>query len=337
MPESENKNLTYSPYYIEGKLDNGSQDRVHMKLDEVKTQERFNEDMGESMFFSYELKNGGHITSAHLTPPEDMTITTQSEDDEHLVITQFALEGQTSFSFPDTKEFDVTQAQGNIFRYTGGTATYQLTGGKTIRTCGISLMPEIFIRYLDNKIPDVLQPFLGEGSGKFVCAPIPVSKAMHTHLVSGFDAGFELSGSLQQIYMEGLVLQFIAMLSNALRHAKSLPPRTLSQRDIKAVENVYAELSATLSNPASQAEFAASARMSERRLNDVFKEVYGGTVFEIMRNLRLEEARNLLEQQEMSIKEIAWSVGYQHTTNFTTAFTEKFGVSPAKYTKTFAL
>jgi len=35
----------------------------------------------------------------------------------------------------------------------------------------------------------------------------------------------------------------------------------------------------------------------------------------------------------MAIKEVAWEVGYNHSTNFSTAFNQKYGVSPAEFAK----
>lgn len=331
-PSPDNRSGFDRSYVVEGILDDGSRDRIRIETETEGCEKNFTPDMGDSTFFRYKLKNGGHITSTHLTPPQDMTVTAESEDDNHIIIAQIALEGQTSFTFPGTEEFAVTPTQGQLFRYTGGVATYNLKGGSPIHTCGVSLYPEVFTRYLDNDIPDVLKPFLQDDVDGLLIAPFPVSQAMHSIISTGLDSG--LGGTLQQMHMEGVALQYIALIADALRQAKTPPLPKLRQNDLEAADKVYDQLLTSLSETSSLSELAGSVGLSERRLTDAFREVYGGTVFEVMRNLRLEEARKLLEQKSMATKEVAWAVGYQHVSNFTNAFTDKFGTSPAKYAKT---
>ncbi len=45
--------------------------------------------------------------------------------------------------------------------------------------------------------------------------------------------------------------------------------------------------------------------MSEKALNAGFRELFGTTVFETLRNERLEHARIALENTDLSVKEIA--------------------------------
>jgi len=56
----------------------------------------------------------------------------------------------------------------------------------------------------------------------------------------------------------------------------------------------------------------------------------------MVRDIRREEARKILEQSSMAVKEIAWEVGYEHNTNFTNAFSATLGTSQAAYAKHFA-
>ncbi len=330
-PPPSTEDLYSKPYYIEGVLAKGAYDRIEVGEQGDYEEQQFGAEMGDSSFGRYNLKNGGHLSSIRLTPPEDMSIMTEGEEDRHILVAQITLEGQTSFSFPGSEEFILTPTQGRIFRYIGGQATYQLEGGKPLHSFGVALYTDVFARYLDNNIPDVLKPFVDDDVTEMVSASFPVSQAMHSLIVAGLNAG--MNGALQHIHMEGLALQFFALLTNALCQDQKPLLAKLSSKDSEAAQTVYNNLVATLNKPPSLSEFAASVGLSERRLNDAFKEIYGGTVFEVMRNLRLEEARKLLEMNDIAIKEVAWSVGYQHVTNFTNAFSDKFGESPAKYAK----
>jgi AraC-like DNA-binding protein len=71
--------------------------------------------------------------------------------------------------------------------------------------------------------------------------------------------------------------------------------------------------------------------MSEKTLNSGFRSLYGATAFAIMRDERLEHARIVLESEGLSMKTVAHRVSYNHESNFTRAFTERFGARPRRY------
>ncbi len=73
---------------------------------------------------------------------------------------------------------------------------------------------------------------------------------------------------------------------------------------------------------------ARNAGTNESKLSQAFRAVYGMTVFEYVRNRRMEEARRLLRRCNMSVTEIAFEVGYEHSCNFSVAYKRHFGVTP---------
>lgn len=72
-----------------------------------------------------------------------------------------------------------------------------------------------------------------------------------------------------------------------------------------------------------------SRRQFQRRL----KSATGLTATEYLLELRLQKARELMEQEEaMTIRELAASVGFRDVKYFSKAFKVRFGISPSKYT-----
>jgi AraC-like DNA-binding protein len=43
----------------------------------------------------------------------------------------------------------------------------------------------------------------------------------------------------------------------------------------------------------------------------------------------MDEAKRLLETTDRSITEVAFDVGYEYSSNFTTAFKRRFGITPS--------
>ncbi|HMB93894.1 MAG TPA: two-component regulator propeller domain-containing protein [Rhodothermales bacterium] len=70
-----------------------------------------------------------------------------------------------------------------------------------------------------------------------------------------------------------------------------------------------------------------SRRQLERRLKDTT----GQTPAELIRQMRLERASQLLQARAGSVSEIAYAVGYKSASYFSTAFREAFGHSPSEH------
>ncbi|MDR5866713.1 helix-turn-helix transcriptional regulator [Halomonas koreensis] len=75
-------------------------------------------------------------------------------------------------------------------------------------------------------------------------------------------------------------------------------------------------------------EVARAAAMSVSALQRRFKRETGITVFDYVRQRRLEKVRDALRQDNLSISEAAYMAGYNHTSNFITAFKRRFGMTP---------
>ena len=81
------------------------------------------------------------------------------------------------------------------------------------------------------------------------------------------------------------------------------------------------------------AGLARSVGTNTRQLNEAFRKHAGVTVFDYLREARMKEARHLLSETELEVQTIANDLGYGSAANFSTAFRERFGLSPRQYRK----
>jgi AraC-like DNA-binding protein len=136
--------------------------------------------------------------------------------------------------------------------------------------------------------------------------------------------------------MEGVLLQLLA----AQAMAAGEPPKLsrdrhpkLSGRDQAAIRRAREMLLSDMRRPPSLADLAKAANLSERRLNSGFRQLYGATVFEVLRDERLEHARQALEADALSLKELSYRVGYNHVSSFVHAFRARYGAPPGQYSR----
>ncbi len=80
---------------------------------------------------------------------------------------------------------------------------------------------------------------------------------------------------------------------------------------------------------------AARVGTHEKRLTRAFRAHTGRTVLEFAREARLLRAQHLLAQTPLGIEELAHAIGFSGAANFTTAFRERFGSTPAAYRRLY--
>ena len=56
-------------------------------------------------------------------------------------------------------------------------------------------------------------------------------------------------------------------------------------------------------------------------------------MFAYLREYKMQRARQLFDQTEMNVSQVAWEVGYTNVSQFTKAYKKRFGVLPKHYRK----
>lgn len=82
-------------------------------------------------------------------------------------------------------------------------------------------------------------------------------------------------------------------------------------------------------SPLRVADLAQRAGMSPSSFHDHFRSVTGTTPLQFQKDLRLIEARTLLRDQEQSVSEVAYAVGFESPTHFSRDYSKKFGMPPS--------
>lgn len=72
---------------------------------------------------------------------------------------------------------------------------------------------------------------------------------------------------------------------------------------------------------------------SKSYISHMFKSVSGVSIREYCNNLKLEDAKRLLENTEMSVTQISYEAGFHDVSYFINLFKRKFGLSPLQYRK----
>ena len=85
-----------------------------------------------------------------------------------------------------------------------------------------------------------------------------------------------------------------------------------------------------IAKPPSLTELSKLIGLNNNKLKKNFKEMFGLPVFKYLQEERLKKAYELLCNNELSVQETAWYVGYESLSSFSNAFHKKFGVRPTE-------
>ena len=99
----------------------------------------------------------------------------------------------------------------------------------------------------------------------------------------------------------------------------------------KALLEAKEILSDSYSSPPTIPELAKMVLLNEHKLKTGFRDMYGKSIYEFVRSMRMENAIHLLENMDLSITEIAGMVGYVNTSHFASAFRNEYGMNPSDF------
>ena len=85
--------------------------------------------------------------------------------------------------------------------------------------------------------------------------------------------------------------------------------------------------------PPTVAELARRVGTNQFKLKQLFHNFYDTTPYAFLYEVRMKVAYKMLESKYCHVNEVADFVGYQHASNFSSAFIKYFGVSPKYITK----
>ena len=149
----------------------------------------------------------------------------------------------------------------------------------------------------------------------------------------------ELNASLpaSEAYASALLLQCYVLLFRTLcnRFEISLPAEGEKEHDLTVSRKVRIDdyLYHHSDESITQTDLAEALSVSPRQLNRILQQLYGTSFRQLLIDVRLHKAAQLLTNTERPIDDIATSVGYTSLSGFYSAFHAKFGISAGKHRK----
>jgi AraC family transcriptional regulator, transcriptional activator of the genes for pyochelin and ferripyochelin receptors len=161
----------------------------------------------------------------------------------------------------------------------------------------------------------------------------PFSQIMSLSIQHLLDCPY--TGPMKALYMENKAVELIVhkLAQTLYSDDRTDTPRKMALFEVDRIHRARDILCRDLESPPRLSDLAHMVGTNHSRLNQGFRELYGTTVFGYLRRKRLVEARRLIEIEDASVTEAAFSVGYNSISSFSKAFSEYFGKRPMRFRK----
>lgn len=156
--------------------------------------------------------------------------------------------------------------------------------------------------------------------------------AGNEHSENIFSAFYNQPEKLKRPYQRLKVLELLLYLAKM----EYTPQNRLTEyqwKQIEIVREIHDQLLQHMDQRITIEELSKQYLLNPTTLKSAFKAVYGASLASHIKEHRMEQAAKMLRETDMSIAEIAQSVGYDSQSKFSTAFKAFFQVLPREYRK----
>jgi len=139
--------------------------------------------------------------------------------------------------------------------------------------------------------------------------------------------------SMPRMQIENRIMGLFSLILDRFQADEGAQPRMLrvTERDRRLLGGVRDYLETCFTEPPTIHQIARQFGINRNKLCTGFHLLYGTTVYDFCRALRLQKAQQLLADPRLSLTDIAFSAGFGSASAFSTAFARHFGAPPSQF------
>jgi AraC-like DNA-binding protein len=138
----------------------------------------------------------------------------------------------------------------------------------------------------------------------------------------------------QNYFLDAKVVELLIGALEVIHAEPVLPSLVLTPHDIEALHEVKRRIEEDTSVALSYKQLQRCG-LNENKLLNGFKKLFGTTPYQHHLELKMQKAEGMLLTTMESVTSIAYTVGYNHVSNFSLEFTKRFGCSPVEYRRRY--
>ena len=270
------------------------------------------------------IKEGLEVIVSDVELSKDLTVCMEPECQYFEM--NFCLAGKTHGEM-DERQFKIQEPRSHVYYSHRIQTNIEIKANVRNRTVEIRLSPGRMLRYFENETDKKrVRKMLEDQNGQITSYQLsPMIKRRVFEILQ-----CPYRGMIKNIYIEAKVMELITLFfQEEERHSE----HKLETEEIKKLKRAQDIILSCLDEPYSIKELAKKVGLNDFQLKKGFKQLYGTTVFGLIRSQKMEKAAWLMKMEGHNVSETASAVGYSNFSNFTVAFRKHFGCNPSEYLK----
>jgi AraC-like DNA-binding protein len=143
--------------------------------------------------------------------------------------------------------------------------------------------------------------------------------------------GSDMPKPLQALYYRLKAQELICLVFAELLKRERTPMQAINEIDAEKIYMIRAQILANISIPPIFEDLVREVGMSRSKLNRLFKQIFGQSIFNYYQSFRMKEAARLLRERRLTVSEVGYAVGFSNLGHFTRVFEEHMGMKPKKF------
>ncbi len=143
---------------------------------------------------------------------------------------------------------------------------------------------------------------------------------------------YKYNQSFKSIYYQAKINElFVNFFYTPKIKTESHCPFLNNEETVLKIKKAKDILIKNLKSPPTIKQLSKQIDLSEYKLKEGFKKIYGSTLFTFLLDYKLDLSKKLLKNKNMNVQDVAYEIGYDNPSHFISAFKKKYDVTPKKF------
>ncbi len=146
----------------------------------------------------------------------------------------------------------------------------------------------------------------------------------------------KLKAQAKRLYIQAKVMEILALVYDwKQQRYEDNAKQELKSKDLQSIISAAKLIEKKMANPPSIIQLSKLVGINDHKLKVEFKRVFQCTVFDYLNQKRMDEAKRLLINTELNVRQVASAIGFKHLGYFSAKFKKHYQIAPAQFIKKY--
>jgi len=280
-------------------------------------------ELGNGYTDIYPLEKDLSYIESNYQPNKDLAVVSHMNNQQARLVVTLGIKGSSCFVSHQGEEVLFNKGYTSITTFNSCSGERQYQAGDSILQLRFAMSKDWLLRYFDNK--QIKKTFSNSNNIQNISyKPITAHGLMLANQLLSITATNENN----KIFIHGQAMLLLASELKPVFSPQNKTKDTYTEKDKEIANKAREILFQEFKIPPSVEQLSKRVACNQFKLKKLFHHFFNNTPYGVLLEIRMNKAYQLLDSSGCHVNIAADHVGYNHASNFSTAFIKYFGVSP---------